>query len=110
MTGRVCLYRWDELPLEVVTELISRKTIAGARERLAQVYLKKGALVPVHAHGGPELIYVLEGALSARLGPRMSDAAVTVRDGDVLRLPAGVPHQFEALDDTFVFDVKTEEA
>jgi quercetin dioxygenase-like cupin family protein len=106
MTERVCLYRWDELPLEAVTELIARKVIAGARERLAQVYLKRGALVPVHAHTGTELIYVLEGALSARVGGEV----VTARDGDVLRVPAGMPHQLEALDDTFVLDVKTEEA
>jgi quercetin dioxygenase-like cupin family protein len=106
MTERVCVYRWDELPLEAVTELIARKVIAGARERLAQVYLKRGALVPLHAHAGTELIYVLEGALSAQVGGE----AVTARDGDVLRVPAGIPHQLEALDDTFVLDVKTEEA
>jgi quercetin dioxygenase-like cupin family protein len=106
MTARVSLYRWDELPLDTVTELIARKTIAGAHERLAQVYLKKGALVPLHAHDGPQLIYVLEGALRVESGGE----ATTVRDGDVLRVPAGTPHQVEALDDTFVLDVRTEEA
>ena len=40
------LYRWDELALEKVAEMISRKIVTGEREMLAQVYLKKGALVP----------------------------------------------------------------
>ena len=106
MIERVCLYRWDELPLDTVTELIARKTIAGPRESLSQVYLKKGALVARHAHGGTQLIYVLEGALRAEVGAE----TITVRDGDVLRLPAGTPHQMEALDDTFVLEVRTEEA
>ena len=106
MPGQVSLFRWDELPLQSVTELIARKTIAGARESLAQVYLKKGALVPLHAHGGTQLIYVLEGALRAEAGGE----TLTVRDGGVLRVPAGTPHQLEALDDTFVLSVRTEEA
>ena len=46
----VSLYRWDELELEKVTEIISRKIVTGAREMIAQIYLKKGALVPMHSH------------------------------------------------------------
>ena len=41
------LYRWDELPLEKVTEMVSRKIVSGTREMVAQHYMKKGALVPV---------------------------------------------------------------
>ena len=44
----VSLYRWDEIALEKVTEMISRKIVTGEREMLAQIYLKKGALVPMH--------------------------------------------------------------
>ena len=40
------LYRWDELPLEKVTEMVSRKIVSGTREMVAQHYMKKGALVP----------------------------------------------------------------
>src|SRR4051794_2300612 len=39
----VRLYRWDEIALEKVTEMVSRKFITGHREMLAQVYLKRGA-------------------------------------------------------------------
>ena len=55
----VRLHRWDEIALEKVTEMISRKFVTGHREMLAQVYLKRGAVVPMHAaaHGaaGPFL-------------------------------------------------------
>lgn len=98
---RVRLIRWDELELEKVTEMIARKIVTGARTTLAQIYLKKGALVPLHAHASEQMTYVLEGAL--RLA--VDGEEVTVREGEVLSVPASAPHQAEALDDTFVLDV-----
>ena len=103
MTGRVSLYRWDALELHTVTEMIARKAVVGAQGTLAQAYLKKGALVPLHAHAGEQMIYVLQGALRALV----DGEEVTVREGEVLHVPAGAPHQAEALDDTFVMDVRT---
>ena len=56
----------------------------------------------MHSHEAPQWIYVLQGALTVAIG----GASVTVREGEVLRVPAGVSHQAEALDDTFVLDVR----
>jgi quercetin dioxygenase-like cupin family protein len=106
MTRRVSLFRWDELALEKVTEMVARKTIAGAEHTLVQSYLKKGALVPTHAHPHTQLIYVLQGALRALV----SGEEVTVREGEVLEVPAAAPHQAEALDDTFVLDIRRQES
>jgi quercetin dioxygenase-like cupin family protein len=92
---------WDELDLEKVTELISRKLVAGERQMLAQVYLKRGALVPLHTHESEQLTYVLDGMLKVRMGRE----EVIVRDGEVVRIPSGVPHQAEALADTFELDL-----
>lgn len=92
---------WDELDLEKVTELISRKFVAGERQMLAQVYLKRGALVPLHTHESEQLTYVLDGMLKVRMGRE----EVIVRDGEVVRIPSGVPHQAEALADTFELDL-----
>ncbi len=88
---------WDELDLEKVTELISRKLIAGDRQMLVQVYLKRGALVPLHAHESEQMTYVLDGMLKVRV----AQEEVIVRDGEVVRIPSGVLHQTEALADTF---------
>ena len=46
MAQTVTLYRWDELALEKVTEMISRKIVTGEREMLARIYLKKGPWCP----------------------------------------------------------------
>ena len=97
----VGLYRWDELELEKVTEMISRKIVTGSREMLAQIYLKKGALVPMHSHESEQMTYVLQGAL--RFLVRGEE--ITVREGEVLHIPSWLEHQAEALDDTFELDV-----
>jgi quercetin dioxygenase-like cupin family protein len=102
MPRRAGLYRWDAIDLEKVTEMIARKTIVGAEETIAQAYFKKGALVPLHVHAGEQMIYVLQGALRALV----DGEEMTVREGEVLHVGANVPHQAEALDDTFVLDVK----
>ena len=55
----VRLHRWDEIALEKVTEMASRKIVTGEREMLAQVYLKRGCLVPMHAHESEQMTYIL---------------------------------------------------
>ena len=101
MSSTAGLHRWDELALEKVTEMISRKIVTGEREMLAQVYLKKGALVPIHSHDAEQMTYVLQGALKFLIGGE----EITVREGEVLHIPSGIPHQAEALDDTFELDL-----
>jgi quercetin dioxygenase-like cupin family protein len=97
----VSLYRWDELALEKVTEMISRKIVTGEREMLAQIYLKKGAIVPIHNHESEQMTYVLQGALKFLI----AGEEITVREGECLHIPSWVEHQAEALDDTFELDV-----
>ena len=81
--------------------MISRKIVTGEREMLAQIYLKKGALVPMHSHESEQMTYVLQGALKFLVGGE----EITVREGEVLHIPSWVEHQAEALDDTFELDL-----
>src|ERR1700742_3192965 len=101
MPPPVSLYRWDELALEKVTEMISRKIVTGEREMLAQIYLKKGAIVPMHNHESEQMTYVLQGALKFLIGGE----EITVREGECLHIPSWVEHQAEAIEDTFELDV-----
>jgi quercetin dioxygenase-like cupin family protein len=97
----VRLYRWDEIALEKVTEMVSRKIVTGDREMLAQVYLKRGSVVPMHAHDSEQMTYILQGALKFFI----AGEEITVREGEVLHIPSRVRHQAEALDDTFSLDI-----
>ena len=95
------LFRWADIELDKVTEMVSRKEIRGNGESLVQTYLKKGALVPVHEHAGAQWVYVLQG--DARGHNRRRDGH-RARRGRGPRA-RGTPHQAEALDDTFVLDI-----
>lgn len=95
------LVRWDEIALDKVTEMVSRKLVAGDRQLLAQVYLKRGVQVPEHRHESEQMTYVLQGSLRFHVAGH----EVTVHEGEVLHIPPGVDHQAEALDDTFSLGV-----
>jgi quercetin dioxygenase-like cupin family protein len=101
MPPRISLHRWDEIALEKVTEMISRKIVSGEREMLAQIYLKRGALVPIHAHDSEQMTYILQGSLRFLI----DGEEIIVREGEVLHIPSRLPHQAEALEDTLELDV-----
>ena len=101
MSPRISLHRWDEIALEKVTEMISRKIVSGEREMMAQIYLKRGALVPIHTHESEQMTYILQGSLRFLV----DGEEVIVREGEVLHIPSHVPHQAEALEDTLELDV-----
>jgi quercetin dioxygenase-like cupin family protein len=92
---------WDAVPLEEMSDVISRRVFHGEKAMVAQVYLKKDAVVPLHHHESEQITYILEGALKFELQGR----EVTVRAGEVLMIPSNVPHRAVALEDTLDLDV-----
>ena len=94
-------FTWESVPLEVMSDMISRKVISGDKAMVAQVFLKKGAVVPEHHHESEQITYILDGALKFELEGR----EVTVRKGEVLRIPSNVPHRAVALEDTLDLDI-----
>ena len=100
------LYRWQDLPKESVTEVISRRVVTGDSTMVAHVYLDKGAVVPRHSHHNEQLTYILKGALRFWIGEDESEV-IEVRAGEILHLPAHLPHKAEALEDTVDLDIFT---
>ena len=101
---RAAWYCWEELAEERLNDLLSRRLITGDRVMLAHVYLKKGCIVPRHAHENEQFTYILEGALRFLVGEN-GEQEVVVRAGEVLHLPSNVPHEAHALEDTLDVDV-----
>ncbi len=94
-------YNWDSVPLEVMSGMISRKIVSGEKAMIAQVFLKKDAVVPEHSHESEQITYILEGALKFELEGK----EVVVHKGEVLRIPSNVPHRAVALEDTLDVDI-----
>lgn len=97
-------YRWKDMPLEPVSEHLSRRLITGERVMVAHVYLKRGCIVPKHQHENEQVTYILEGALRFLVGEEGREEIV-VRAGEVLHLPSNLPHEAHALEDTLDVDV-----
>ena len=102
----VRFFRWDDIPHEPVTELLSRKLITGERTMLAHVFLNKGCIVPKHSHDNEQFTYILKGALRFWIGEDEEETLI-VRAGEVLHIPSNVLHKAEALEDTLDMDIFT---
>ena len=97
-------YRWDDLTKEPLKDDLSRRLISTDRMMLAQVFLEKGCVVPLHSHENEQLTYILEGKLRFWLGEDESET-VDVGAGEVLHIPSWVPHKAEALETTLDVDI-----
>ena len=95
MSPKPELFTWKELETQELTPLIHRQFICTGRTTIARFLLKKGMVVPEHSHENEQIAYVLEGALKFIF----RDHEVTVRGGEMLVIPANVPHAATALQD-----------
>jgi quercetin dioxygenase-like cupin family protein len=93
--------RWDDVPQEQVSDTLSRRLVSGEREMVAQVTLKRGCVVPEHAHESEQITYVLKGALRFRVEGR----EIVVGENELLHIPSNVPHEAFALDETIELDI-----
>lgn len=92
---------WNSIPIEDLNPLLQRQLIVGEDMMIARVYLKKGAVVPLHSHHNEQITYILEGALKFFIDGKEQ----IVSAGEVLCIPRNMPHEAIALEDTVDLDV-----
>ncbi|HEY7603188.1 MAG TPA: cupin domain-containing protein [Gaiellaceae bacterium] len=97
-------YRWEDIPKEQLKPDLHRRLIPAELMTIGHVYLDQGCVVPKHSHENEQLTYILEGTLRFRLGDDEAEI-VDVHAGEVLHIPAHVPHSAEALEDTLDVDI-----
>ena len=103
-TNAATHYRWDDMPAETLKGTLTRRMITGDKMMIAEVRFAKGDFVPQHAHHNEQITHILAGALHFKLGAS-GEHEVTVRGGEVLVIPANLPHSAEALEDTIDVDI-----
>ncbi len=101
MTSTATHHRWNAIEPEHINAAIARRYINGERVTVARFELKRGGVVPVHAHDNEQISIVLDGALRFTI----DGSEIVVRAGEVMQIPGGVPHGVDALEDTLVIDV-----
>ena len=92
---------WRTIPLEDLNPLLQRQFVVGQEIMVARVLLKKGCIVPEHSHHNEQLTYILDGALKFWI----DDQEIVVHSGEVLCIPANMPHKAEAMEDTVDLDI-----
>ncbi len=92
---------WKTLETEQLNDKLSRQMISGENATVSQLLLKKGAAVPRHSHMNEQYSWIISGALKFVF----DDREILVGAGDVLVIPANVPHSAVALEDTVDVDI-----
>jgi quercetin dioxygenase-like cupin family protein len=89
------------MPTEHLNPLLDRQFVSGQKGMLARLILRTGCVVPLHSHENEQITYILEGALKFTLQGK----DIVVHAGEILIIPANVPHSAEALEDTVDLDL-----
>lgn len=101
------VYRWTDLSRDHPMPLIERRRIIGQRMMISEVLLHKGFRLGTHAHDNEQFAVVLSGRIRFGIGaddsPQRSE--VTLTGGEVIHLPANLPHSAEALEETLILDL-----
>jgi quercetin dioxygenase-like cupin family protein len=95
------LHRWNAVPVEKMTETVSRQVVHTATMTLARLTLRKGSVVPRHSHPNEQISTVESG----RLRFVFDDGEAIVGEGESLEIPGGAPHSAEALEDSVALDL-----
>jgi quercetin dioxygenase-like cupin family protein len=101
------VHRWTDRPTDTPMPLLQRQRIIGEQAMISRVHLHKGCYVPTHAHANEQFGIILRGRLKFGLGADNSPLRIyqTVGEGEVIHLPANLPHSAEALEDTLILDI-----
>ncbi len=98
-------FTFDELPLDTISEGITRRWFHGEMGQMAYFYLEPGAHIPWHSHPNEQITYILEGKVKIKTIEDGKEVYKTVSAGEVIIFPENVPHEFWAIERTVDLDV-----
>jgi quercetin dioxygenase-like cupin family protein len=93
--------RWEQLPIEQLAPLLTRRYVSTQTMTVAQFQLKRGCMVPQHQHENEQLSFILSGALKFT----SDKGEFVVKAGGFFVIPPHTPHAAEAVEDSLVLDV-----
>ncbi len=100
--GAMQLHKWNEIPEEQLTPLVTRQMLHGSSITIARLRMRKGSLVPTHSHVN-EQITTIEAGSMLFVTPA---ERIIVRAGESLRIPPNVRavQRVEPLEDLAAVD------
>jgi quercetin dioxygenase-like cupin family protein len=95
------LYEWNQVKKEQMNPLFIRQVIHGKTMTVARLDVRKGCTVPEHSHHNEQISMIEQGSMRFVL----AGVEKIVKAGEVLHIPAHVPHSAEALEDCIAVDL-----
>ena len=95
------LFSWETVRKEVLNDKLARKVISGEKITMAQIFLAKDGVVPLHQHENEQISSVVTGSVRFEIEGK----EIVLHAGDVLFIPSNVPHRVVALEDSQALDV-----
>jgi quercetin dioxygenase-like cupin family protein len=92
---------FEKVEHEKLNAQISRQMMSGEDATLARIFIAKGGIVPRHSHRSEQFSLIMSGALQFSFD---NGETTIVHDGEIILIPAHVPHKAEALEDTVDID------
>ncbi|HYJ91846.1 MAG TPA: cupin domain-containing protein [Pyrinomonadaceae bacterium] len=94
-------YDLNKVENEQVNATYLRKAVYGDSLTVAKLEVSRGEITQPHSHETEEMIFVLKGCWVFHL----PDGDITVRDNQLIRIPAGIEHSSEVAEDTVALDI-----
>jgi quercetin dioxygenase-like cupin family protein len=94
-------FDWNQIPREQLNEKLSRRFVSGQKITIAQIFLKKGCVVPEHNHESEQFCFVMTGSLKFIFPGEEK----IVSSDQLIDIPSNVRHRVEALEDTLAYDI-----
>ncbi len=92
---------WKTMEVEKLNDKLSRQMISGENATISRLLMKKGVVVPRHSHMNEQYSWIVSGTLKFVF----DDREVVVNEGEILFIPAHVPHSAVAMEDTVDVDI-----
>ena len=99
-------HRLSEVPAEKLRGGMVRKLVVGQQLMLAEVRFVAGDIVPRHSHENEQMTHVVSGTMQFWFGDN-DEQEILVKSGEIVTIPAFLPHRAHILDDTISFDIFT---
>lgn len=93
--------RWDDVETEQLNPKLKRQFFTSGGVTLARLVMSRGLQIPTHHHSSEQITNIVQGSIKMWLEGK----EYLLRAGDVLCIPANLPHHTEALEDTVCLDV-----
>jgi quercetin dioxygenase-like cupin family protein len=90
------VYNWNKDSDRTETDGYSRGVAAGRDIMMAHVVMDAGAVTSAHSHAYEEIIYVVKGKWTIKLG----EESITLEANQSLVVPSGIEHSSVAVEDT----------